>query len=249
LSGVEQRPGRLEMQRSPAAGGDPLDELVGAGPAHLHRTQQPAVGNIRGAPKHARRFRRATVDIGRCATRCRPRRCGRHQHVNHERGERQRDEAADERRPLGSVVQPEHTGDDVGQDEKRHVDAADDDFPPRWLSHLDVLLQPHGRHCAEEQPSVRGGLELPESGGAEHVGRAAAEVVEHQHEGEWQPIAQHRKRLVAAADACGDQSGGDVEQQQFAVERQPIRRGSVNQHRRPDCDGRSPRPPEPTPAV
>ena len=33
LSGVEQRPGRLQMQRSPAPGGDPLDELVGAGPA------------------------------------------------------------------------------------------------------------------------------------------------------------------------------------------------------------------------
>ena len=112
-----------------------------------------------------------------------------------------------------------------------------------------MLLQPHRRHCAEEQPPVRSGLELPEGGGAEHVGRAAAEVIEHQHEGEWQPIAQHRERLAPAADACGDQPGGDVEQQQFAVERQTIRRGSVDQHRRPDCDGSSPRPREPTPAV
>ena len=140
LPGVEQGSGRLQMQRSPAAGGDPLNELVGFGSAPVHRTQQSAVGNTRGAAEHARRVGRPTGDIGRCAARRRPRRRCRHHHVHRERAERQGDEPADERRPLGPVVQPEHTGDHVGQDEKRHVDAADDDFPPRWLRHLEVLL-------------------------------------------------------------------------------------------------------------
>jgi hypothetical protein len=200
------------MQRPPAAGGDPLHELVGTGPAEVHCAQQPAVGNPRRAAKHARRVGRAEGDVGRRATRCGPRRRSRQHYVYRERGERQRHKAADERRPLGSVVQPEHAGDDIGQHEKRHVDAADDDFPPRWLSHLDVLLQPDRRHCAEEQPPIRGGLELPEGVCAEHVGRAAAEVVEHQHEGERQPVAQHREHLVPPADARGDQSGADVDQ-------------------------------------
>ena len=246
MSGVEQRSGRLQMHCSPAAGGDPLHELVGIGLAHVHRAQQSAVGYTRGTAEHARRVGGSTGDIGRCATRGRPRRRGRHHHVHRERGERKPDESADERRPLGPVVEPEHPGDHIGQHKKRHVDAADDDFPPRWLRHLDVLLQPDRRHCAEEQPPIRGGLELPEGRPAEHVGRTAAEVVEHQHEGEWQPIAQHREHFVPAADARGDQSGSDVEQQEFAVERQSVRRGSVDHHRHPDRDGCSARPRQPT---
>jgi hypothetical protein len=224
------------MQRSPAAGGDPLHELVGAGLAGVHRTQQPAVGNTGRAVKHARRVGRAISDIGGSATGRGPRRRGRQRHVHRERGERQRDEPADELRPLGAVAQPEHTGNDIRQDEKRHVDAADDDFPPGWLGHLDVLLQPDRRHGAEEQPTVRGGLKLPQRWGPEHVGGTAAEVVEDQHEGEWQPVAQYREHFLSAADTRGDQSGGDVEQQQFPVERQAICRGPVDHHRRPDRD-------------
>lgn len=39
LSRVDQDPGRLQMQRAPAAGGDALHEIVGTGLAELHGAQ------------------------------------------------------------------------------------------------------------------------------------------------------------------------------------------------------------------
>ena len=233
------------MQRSPTAGRDPLHELMSAGLAHMHRAEQPAVGNARGAAKHARRVGRAAGDVGRRAARGRPRRCGRQDDVDDQCGERQCDEPPHEGRPLGSVAQPEHPGDHIRQHEERHVDAADDHFPPRGLGHLDVLLQPDCREGAEKQPAVRVRLELPERGGTEHVGRPAAEVIEHQHQGERQPVADHREHLVPLPDTGRDQAGRDVEQQQFAVEGQPVHRGPVGHDDSPAGDGDAPRPGEP----
>jgi hypothetical protein len=246
LPGVEQRAGRLEVQRPPAPSGDPLHELVGAGLAHVHRAQQAAVGNARGAVEHARRVGRATGDVGRCAARGRPGRRGRQHHVHRERRERQGHEAADECRPLGAVTQPEHPGHGIGQHEERHVDAADQHLPPRRLRQLDVLLQPHRRERAEKHPPIGVGLELPERRGAERVGRAAAEVVEHQDQSERQPIAHHRKHFVSASDAGRDQPGGDVQQQQFTVEGQSVGDGAVDHHRGPRGDGDAARPDEST---
>ncbi len=246
LPGVEQRPSRLEMQRPPAPRGDPFHELVGARLAHVHGAQQSAVGNARGAMEHARRVGRATRDVGRRATRGGPRWCGRQQHVHRERRERQGHEPANEGRPLGAVAQPEHPGDRIGQHEERHVDAADQHFPPRRLRQFDVLLQPYRRDCAEKQPPVCGGLELPQRRGAEHVGGAAAEVVEHQHQSERQPVAHHREHFVPASDAGGDQTGGDVEQQQFAVEGQSVCHGAVDHHGGPRGDGDASCPGDPT---
>lgn len=233
------------MQRPPATGGDALHELVSAGLAHVHCAQKSAVGNARGATEHARWVGRPAGDLGRRTARGRPRRRGRQGDVPDERGERQRDEPPDEGRPLGSVAQPQHSGDHIRQHEERHVDAADDDFPPRRLGHLDVLLQPDGRDVTEKQPAVRGRLELPEGRRTEHVGRPAAEVVEHQHQGERQPVADHREHLVPLPDAGRDQAGRDVEQQQFAVERQPVHRGPVDHDRSPAGDGDAPGPGEP----
>ena len=184
-------------------------------------------------------------DVGRCAARGRPRRGRRQDHVDGDRRERQRNEPTDECRPVGPVVQPEHARDRVRQDEKRHVNAADDHFPPRGLRHLDALLQPHRRDSAEEQPAISIGLESPERGRAEHVSRTTTEVVEHQHECERQPIAHDGDHLVPAADARGDQPGSDVQQQQFAVERNPVRHGSVGDHQSPRADGDAPCPGEP----
>jgi hypothetical protein len=150
LSGVEQCSGRLQMQRSPAASRDPLDEEVGAGLAFVHGAQQPAVGDTGGTSEHAVRPGRARGDVGRGAAGGCPRRCCRQKDVDDERDERQRDEPSDKRRPVTSVAQPEHSGDDIGQHEKRHVDPADDHFPPRRLRHFDALLQPHRRDGAEE---------------------------------------------------------------------------------------------------
>ena len=140
LSGVDQRAGRLQMERPPTAGGDSLYELVSTRLAHVHRAQQSAVGNACSASVHARRVWRAADDVGRCAARGRPRRGSRQHHVDGNRRERQRNEPTDESRPVGPVVQPEHARDYVRQDEKRHVNAADDHFPPRGLRHLDALL-------------------------------------------------------------------------------------------------------------
>jgi hypothetical protein len=167
LPRVDQRSGRLQVQRSPAAGGDPFHELMGAGLASVHRAQQPAVGDPRRAFEHAAGVGRAIGDIGRGAAGGRPGWRRWHDHVDRERGERQREEPSDERRPLASVLQPKHSGDQVGQDKKRHVNAADNHFPPRRLRHLDALLQPHRREGAEEQPAVRLGLELPERVGSQ----------------------------------------------------------------------------------
>lgn len=192
LTGVQQRPGRLQMQGSPAAGRDALDELVSAGLPGVHGAQQTAVGNASCPVEHAWRVRRTTGNVGRRATRRRPRRRGRQHHVDGQRREGQGDEPPDEGRPCGSVAQPEHAGHDVGQHEERHVDAADDHFPPRRLCELDVLLQPHRRNGAEEQPAICLWLKPPERVRAEHVGGTATEVVEHQDEGEGQPVADHR---------------------------------------------------------
>ena len=233
------------MQGPPTARGNPLHELVSTRLAHLHRAQQSAVGNACSASVHARRVRRAAGDVGRCAARGRPRRGRRQDHVDGDRSERQRNEPTDECRPVGPVVQPEHARDRVRQNEKRHVNAADDHFPPRGLRHLDALLQPHRRDSAEEQPAISIGLESPERGRAEHVSRTTTEVVEHQHECERQPIAHDGEHLVPAADARGDQPGSDVQQQQFAVERDPVRHGSVGHHQGPRADGDAPCPGEP----
>jgi hypothetical protein len=200
------------MQCAPAAGGDSLHELVSTGPAQVHSPQQSAVGNAGGAAEHARRVGRGAGDVGRRATRGRPRRRGRQHHVHDKGRERECDESSDEGRPLGSVTQPEHPGDHIRQDEERHVDAADDHLPPRRLSQLDALLQPHRRDAAEKQPAVHSCLELPKGPATEHVGRTSAEVVEHQHQGERKPVPYHRENLVSAPDARGDQAGRDVEQ-------------------------------------
>ena len=249
LAGVDQCSGRLEVQRSPAASGDPLDELVGTGLASVHAVQQPAVRDTCGASEHAARVGGATGDIGRgAASRC-PRRCGGQHHVDDQRGERQQDEPPDKRRPVAAVAQPEHSGDDVGQDEKRHVDAADDHFPPRRLRHLEALLQPHGRNSAEEQPAVRLGLEVPNGRSADQRCRPPAEVVHQQHEREREPIAHHCEHLVAATDAGGNEPGGDVKQQQFAIECEPVRQGSVGHHEGPGNDRHPPREREPTVAA
>jgi hypothetical protein len=238
LSGVEQCSGRLQMQRSPAAGRDSLDEEMGAGLASVHGAQQPAVRNSGGASEHAMRAGRAAGDVGRGAARGRPRRCCRRNDVDDESDERQRDESSGKCRPVASVAQPEHSGDDIGQDKKRHVDAADDHFPPRRLRHFDALLQPHRRDGAEEQPAVRLGLEMPKGGRAEQRRRPSAEVIHHQYQSERQPIAHHRERLLPATDAGSDQPGGDVEQQQFAVESQPVGQGPVDHDKGPDSDRR-----------
>jgi len=234
------------MQRSPAASGDPLNELMGARPVSVHRAQQSAVGNPGGASVHAAWVGRATDDVGCGAARGRPRRRCRHDDVNNERGERQRDEPADECRPFAAVVQPEHAGDHVRQDEKRHVDAADDHFPPRWFRHFQALLQPHRRDGAEEQPPVRVGLEPPERRSSEQRCRPAAQVVKHQHEREREPIAQHPESFPTTTDARGDQPGGDVEQQQLAIESQPVRQAPVGHHQCPASHGHPPRKREPT---
>jgi len=53
--------------------------------------------------------------------------------------------------------------------------------------------------------------------------RPAAEVIKQQHEREREPIAHDRENLLTTADARGDEPGGDVEQQKFAIEREPVR--------------------------
>ncbi len=146
---VDQRASRLQMQRSIAASGDPLNEVVGTGLAGVHRSQQPTVADTRGTSEHASRIGRAADDVGRGAASGRPRRRRRQNDVDDERGEGQRHEPPDKRCPIAPVAQPEHSGDRIRQDEKRHVDAADDHFPPGWLRHLDVLLQPDRRDGPE----------------------------------------------------------------------------------------------------
>jgi hypothetical protein len=237
------------MERAPTAGGDALYELVSPRLTHMHRAQQAAVGNACSASIHARRIRRATGYVGRCAARGRPRRGRRHDNVDGDRRERQRDEPADECRPVGPVVQPEHARDCVRQDEERHVNAAHDHFPPRGLRHLDALLQPHRRDGAGEEPAIGIGLKSPERGRAEHVSRTTTEVVEHQHECERQPIAHDSYHLVPAANARGNQPGRDVQQQQFAVERDPFRHGSIGDYQGPRADGEAPGPREPNSAA
>jgi hypothetical protein len=211
----------------------------------MHHPQQSAVRNARRASVHAWWVGRAAGDVGRGAARGRPRRGRRQEHVDDDRGERQCNEPADEGRPGGPVVQPEHSRDRVRQDEKRHVNTADDHFPPRGLRHLDALLQPHRRDGAEEQPAISIGLESPKRGRAEHVSRATTEVVEHQDECERQPVAHDGEHLVPAADARGDEPGSDIQQQQFAVERNPVGHGSVGDHQGPGTDRPAPRPGEP----
>jgi len=238
LSGVEQRSGRLQVQRSPAASRDPLNEKMGARLAFVHGAQQTAVRDTGRAPEHAMRARRALSDVRRSAAGGRPRRCCRQNDVDDERDERQGDEPSDKRRPVASVAQPEHSGDDIGQNKKRHVDAADNHFPPRWLWHLEALLQPHRRDGAEEQPAIRPGLELPQGVRTDKRRRPSAQVVDHEYQRERQPIAHHREHLVPATDAGSGEPGGDVEQQQFPVESQPVGQGPVGHDQGPDGNRR-----------
>jgi hypothetical protein len=249
LSRVDQCSGRLQMQGSPAASRDPLNEEVGAGLASVHAAQQSAVRNTCGTSEHAARIGGAAGDIGRRAAGGCPRRCGRRNNVHDQGGERQRDETPDKGCPVVSVTQPKHPRDQIGQDEKRHVDAADDHFPPRGLRHLNALLQPHRGDGAEEQPSIGLGLKLPKRGRSEHCCRAAAEVIERQHERKRKPIAHNPQHLVPATDAGGDEPGGDVEQQQFAVECEPVRQRPVGHHKGPGSDRHPPREREPSLAV
>jgi hypothetical protein len=206
------------MQGSPAASGDPLDKLVSTGLVVVHGAQQPAVGHTRGASEHAAWVGRAIGDVGQGAAGGCPRRCGRQDNVNDERRERQRDKSPDKRCPVAPVTQPEHPGDHVGQHKKRHVDAADDHFPPRRLRHLDALLQPHRRDGAEEQPPVRFGLELPQRVRSEQCCRPPAEVIEQQHQREREPVAHDREYFAPATDAGRDEAGDDIKQQQFPIE-------------------------------
>jgi hypothetical protein len=245
LSGIEQCSGRLQMQRSPAACRDPLDEQVGAGLAFVHRAQQPAVRDTGGASEHAGRAGRAGGDVGRGAAGGCPRRCGRQHDVDDERDERQHDKPPDKRRPVASAAQPEHAGDDIGQDEKRHVDAADDHFPPRRLRHFDALLQPHRRHGAEEQPAVRLWLEMPQGGRSEQRCGASTEVVNHQDQREREPVAHDREQLVSTTDAGRSEPGRDIDQQQLAVERESVGQTSVSDNQCPhgDCHPPGQRPP------
>lgn len=241
LPRVDQRARRLQMQRAPAAGGDPLHEVVGAGVAGMHRTEQPAVGNTRRAAEHAPGVRRAARDVGGGAFRGRPWRRGRQQDVADQRGEGQHQESPDECRPVVAVAQPQEPGDRIRQDEKRHVHRADAHFPPRRMRHLEVFLQPHRRHHAEEQPAVHLWLQLPQGGRPDQGRCTPAEVVEQQDQGERQPVADDRQHFPAAADAGGDQPRRDVEQQQFTVERQPRREAAVDHHQQPHRHGAAPK--------
>jgi hypothetical protein len=241
LSGVDQRSCRLQVQRSPATSRYPLDEEVGTGLASVHGAQQPAVRDVCGASEHAVRVGGATADVGRRAAGGCPRRCCRQHDVDNERGEGQRDEPSDIRCPVAAVEQPEHSRDHIRQDEKRHIDAADDHFPPRRMRHLDALLQPHGRDGAEEQPPVRLGLEMPQRRRSNQRCRSPAEVVHQQHKRERQPVAHDREYLVPSADAGGDQPGGDIEQQQFAIKCEPVRQRPVGHDKGPGSDRRPPR--------
>jgi hypothetical protein len=234
LSGVEQSSRRLQVQRSPATSGDPLHKMMGAGLTSVHGAQQAAVRDVCGASEHAVRVGRVTGDVGRRAAGGCPRRCCREHDVDNERGEGQRDEPSDKRCPVASTAQPEHAGDNIGQDEKRHVDAAYDHFPPRRLRHLDAFLQPHGRDGAEEQPSVRLGLELPQRRRADERCRSPADVIHQQHKRERQPVAQDREYLTPSTDAGGDKPGGDIKQQHFAIECEPVRQGPVGHDKGPD---------------
>ena len=246
LSGVEQCSGRLQMQSSPAARRDPLNEEVRAGLASVHGAQQPALEDTCGTSEHAARAGRASGDVGRGTAGGCPRWCCRQDDVDDEGGEGQRDEPSDKRRPVASVAQPEHSGDNIGQDEKRHVDAANDHFPPRRLRHLDALLQPHRRDGAEEQPPVRLGLEMPQRRRSHQRCRSPAEVIHQQHERERQPVAHDCEYLVPSTDAGGDEPGRDIEQQQFAIECEPVRQGPVGHDKGPGGDRHPPRERAPT---
>lgn len=233
LSGVHQCPRGLQVQRAPAARGDALHEGVRPRLVGMHGAQQAAVGYADGAAVHASRVRRSTRDVLGRAARGGPRRRRGHHDVDDQGGKRQRDEASNKCSPIGPVAQPQHAGDHIGQQEKRHVDGADNDFPPRRVCHLEVPLQPHRRDRPEKHPPVRLWLQLPQTRRAEQRRRSAAEVVQQQHHSERQPVAYDCEHLVTAADAGGHQPGRDVEQQQFAVEGQPRRHGSIEHHQQP----------------
>lgn len=226
------------MQGAPAPAGDPFHKRVCAGLVRVHGAQQPAVGHPRGAPEHAPWVGRAVGDLVCGAARGRPRRRRRHQHVDDQSGKRQPDESPGERCPVVSVAQPQQPGDHVRQDEKRHVDGADDHLPPRRLGQLELFLQPHCGHHPKEHPPVHVYLGLPQSGRSHKSGRVAAEVVQQQKKRERQPIAHDGQSLAGTTDTCRDQPGGDVEQQQFAVEREPFRHRPVHHNGGPyrDCN-------------
>jgi hypothetical protein len=246
LPGVDEGSRRLQMQCSPAASRYPLDKLMRTGLSSMHGAQQPAVRDVGGAFEHAVRVGRATGDVGWCAARGRPRRRSWENDVDDQRGERQRDESSNEGRPVASVAQPEHSGDNIGQHEKRHVDAADDHFPPRRLRQLYALLQPDGGDRAEEQPPVRVRLEMPQRRRSDQRCRSPAEVIHQQHKRERQPVAHDCVYLVPSTDTGGDEPGGDVEQQQFAVEGEPVGQSPVDHDKGPGGDRHPSRERQPT---
>ena len=87
---------------------------------------------------------------------------------------------------------------------------------------------------------------MPKRGRPEQRCCPPAEVVHHQHKREREPIAHDREHQVAATDTGGDEPGGDVEQQQFAIEREPVGQGAVGHDKGPDGDRHPPREREPS---
>jgi hypothetical protein len=245
LPRVDQNPGRLQMQRAPATGGDALHEVVGTGLAELHSAQQPAVGNTGRVTEHAGWVGRAGGDVVGGAARRSPGWRRGQDNVNQQRGKRHREEPPRIRFPHFSVAQPQEAGDRIRHDEKRHVDRADDHFPPRRLRHLQAFLQPHRGQHPEEQPSVDRWLKLPKRGRPDQCGGAPAQVVQHQDKSKRQPVPDHHQHFAAAPNAGGDQSRSDIEQQQLTIECQPGGQAAIHHHDRPDRDGDTPNNSEP----
>ena len=79
---------------------------------------------------------------------------------------------------------------------------------------------------------------MPKGGRSDQRCRPSAEVVHQQHKREREPVTHHRAHLVAATDAGGNEPGRDVEQQQFAIECEPVSQSSVDHDQGPDGDCR-----------
>jgi hypothetical protein len=67
-----------------------------------------------------------------------------------------------------------------------------------------------------------------------------------QHQREGQPVPDDVEHAAALTDACRDQSGADVEQQQLSVERESRCGGSVNHDHNPCRNGDPPGDRQPT---
>ena len=236
---VDQPAGRVEVEPGPAARRDSLDPFVGARLRGAHLAEDAAVGHLARGTEHAARRGRPGDDVGGGTPGGRPWRGGRQHHVDRQRTERQHHEQLREFLPLRSVAQPQHGGDHVRQDEERHVGGADDHLPPGRVGLLEMLLQPDGGHHPEEHPAVGIGLPMPQRGSPDQVRGPTAEVVDHQHQGERQPVSQHVQH-PPATDAGDRQAGADVEQQQFAVERDSGGGDPVGDDDGPHTDGDAP---------